>query len=106
MNVGGSLRWEDKGGIGYWGKQQLPAIITEYDPYRPIYDKARLYVDAFAGYRTRLFRDKVGATFQFNVRNLTEGGRLQAIKADPDGTISAWRIVSRRQLILTTTFDF
>ena len=106
MNVGGSLRWEDKGAIGYWGKQQLPAIITEYDPYRPIYDKDRLYIDAFAGYRTRLFRDKVGTTFQFNVRNLTEAGRLQPIKADPDGSISAWRIVSRRQFIFTSTFDF
>ncbi len=105
INVGGALRWEDKGAIGYWGKQRLPAVITEYDPYQPIYDKAHLYVDAFAGYRTR-FGDKVNATFQLNVRNLTEGGRLQPIVADPDGSISAWRIVSRRQFIFTTTFDF
>jgi hypothetical protein len=27
--------------------------------------------------RTKLFADKVSATVQFNVRNLTEGGRLQ-----------------------------
>jgi hypothetical protein len=95
-----------KGAIGYWGKQQVPSVITEYDPYRPLYDRAHLYVDGFAGYRTRLFRDKVGATFQFNVRDLTEGGRLQPIVADPDGSIAAWRIVSRRQFIFTTTFDF
>ena len=106
INVGGALRWEDKGAIGYWGKQQLPAVITDYDPTRPIYDKAHLYVDAFAGYRTRLFGNKVGTTFQFNVRNLTEGGRLQPIAADADGSIAAWRIVSRRQFIFTTTFDF
>lgn len=106
FNVGGALRWEDKGAIGYWGKEQLPAVILNYDPTRPIYDKAHLYVDAFAGYRTRLFGNKVGTTFQFNVRNLTEGGRLQPIAADADGSISAWRIVSRRQFIFTTTFDF
>ena len=106
FNVGGALRWEDKGAIGYWGKQQVPSAITEYDPYRPLYDRAHLYVDGFAGYRTRLFRNKVGATFQFNVRDLTEGGRLQPIVADPDGSIAAWRIVSRRQFIFTTTFDF
>jgi len=106
INVGGALRWEDKGAIGYWGKQQLPAIITDYDPARPIYDKAHLYVDAFAGYRTRLFNNKVGTTFQFNVRNVTEDGRLQPIAADADGSIAAWRIVSRRQFIFTATFDF
>ncbi len=106
FNVGGALRWEDKGAIGYWGKQQVPAVITEYDPSMPIYDRAHLYVDAFAGYRTRMFGNKVGATFQFNVRDLTEGGRLQPIVADPDGSISAWRIVSRRQFIFTSTFDF
>jgi len=106
FNIGGALRWEDKGAIGYWGKQQVPAIITEYDPNRPLYDKQHLYVDAFAGYRTRMFGNKVGATFQVNVRDLTEGGRLQPIVADPDGSISAWRIVSPRQLIFTSTFDF
>ena len=106
FNVGGALRWEDKGAIGYWGKQQVPSAITEYDPNRPLYDRAHLYVDGFAGYRTRLFRNKVGATFQLNVRDLTEGGRLQPIVADPDGSIAAWRIVSRRQFIFTTTFDF
>jgi len=106
FNVGGALRWEDKAAIGYWGKQQVPAIITDYDPFRPICDRAHLYVDMFAGYRTRLFSNKVGTTFQFNVRDLTEGGRLQPIAADPDGSISAWRIVSRRQFIFTTTFDF
>ncbi len=106
FNVGGALRWEDKGAIGYWGKQQVPVAISEYDPFKPIYDRAHLYVDAFAGYRTRMFGNKVGTTFQLNARDLTEGGRLQPIAADPDGSIAAWRIVSRRQFILTATFDF
>ena len=105
MRVGGAIRWEDRGAIGYYGKQTLPAIITELDPNRPIWDKAHSYFDAFVSYRTRLWADKVGASFQLNVRNIQEGGRLQAIGAFPDGTPNAYRIVDPRQFILSATFD-
>ncbi len=105
FSVGGALRWEAKSAIGYYGVEQLPAIITELDPNRPIYDKAHLSADAFVGYRTRLWKNKVAATFQLNVRNLQEGGRLQAISAYPDGTPNAYRIVDPRQFIFSATFD-
>ena len=105
FNVGGAIRWEDKGAIGYYGKQTLPAIITEYDGSRPIYDKAHLNVDFFVGYRTRFFSDKVTATWQLNVRDLTENGHLQPIAADPDGRFNAYRIVPPRQFILSASFD-
>ena len=105
FTVGGAVRWEDKGAIGYYGVQQLPAVITELDPSRPIYDKARAYFDTFLAYRTRLFSNKIGTTFQLNVRNIQENGRLQAISAYPDGTPNAYRIVDPRQFILTATFD-
>jgi len=105
MTVGGALRWEDKGAIGYYGVQELPEIITDLDPNRPIYDKARAYADLFVAYRTRLFRDKIGTTFQLNVRNIQENGRLQAVSAYPDGTPNAYRIIDPRQFILTVTFD-
>ena len=99
------MRYESKGAIGYWGKQQLPAIITEYDINRPIWDKEHYYIDGFVGYRTKLWSDKVGATFQFNVRNLQEDGRLQPIAAGPDGKPNSYRIISPRQFILSATFD-
>ncbi len=105
FNVGGSLRWEDKSAIGYYGLEQFPAIVTALDPNRPVYDKPNFYVDAFVGYRTRMFKDKVSATFQLNVRNLTENGRLQKINAYPDGSASAFRIIDPRQFILSATFD-
>ena len=85
--------------------QQLPAVITALDPNNPIYEKAHLYVDAFASYRTRLWGDKIGASFQLNVRNLQENGHLQPIGAFPDGTPNAYRIVDPRQFILQATFD-
>jgi hypothetical protein len=105
FTVGGAVRWEDKSAIGYYGVQQLPAVVTELDPKRPVYDKERLYLDAFVAYRLRLFSNKVGTTLQLNVRNLQEDGRLQAISAFPDGTANGYRIVDPRQFILSATFD-
>jgi hypothetical protein len=103
--LGGALRWEDKGAIGYMGVQSLPNIITDLDPNRPIYDKAHYYVDLFATYKTKLFNDKVGTTLQLNVRNLGETGRLQPVGAFPDGTFHTFRIVDPQQFILSVSFD-
>jgi len=105
FTVGGALRWEDRGAIGYYGVQQLPAIITDLDPNHPIYDQAHLYLDAFVTYRVRLCSEKVSATLQLNVRNLQEAGRLQPISAYPNGRASGFRIVDPRQFILTATFE-
>ena len=105
VNVGGAVRWEDKGSIGYYGVESLPAIITALDRNRPIYDKSRHYVDLLAAYRTKIFSNKVGMTVQLNVRNVLEGGRLQPVSAFPDGTPNAYRIVDPRQFILSATFD-
>ena len=105
MSVGGALRWEDKAAIGFYGIQKLPAVITALDPNAPINDKAHYYADAFVTYRTRIWSNKVGASFQLNVRNIQEGGRLQPTAAFPDGTPSSYRIVDPRQFIFTATFD-
>ncbi|MEO6245737.1 MAG: TonB-dependent receptor, partial [Opitutaceae bacterium] len=104
--VGGSLRWTDKGAIGFYGVQSLPATITALNPNRPIYSKAESYVDLFLSYRARMFSDKVRATFQLNVKNVQEnGGGLLATAAFPDGTPLAYRIVDPRQFILSASFD-
>ena len=105
FNVGGSLRWEDKGAIGYFGNAQLPAIITDLDVNRPIYDGTHTYVDLLAGYRAPFFSKKVTAMWQLNVRNVNESGRLQKIGVNPDGTPTAYRIITPRQFILSATFD-
>jgi hypothetical protein len=106
VNVGGSLRWQDKGAIGFYGVQSLPASITALNPNRPIYTPAETYIDLFVGYRTRLFREKVRARFQLNVKNVQEnGGGLQATQAFPDGTPLAYRIIDPRQFILSASFE-
>lgn len=104
FSVGGAVRWEDKKSIGYYGRQQLPDPITQLDPDKPIWEPDRFYFDAFIGYKTKLF-NKVNATFRFNVRNLQESGGLRPVRAFPDGTPYAYRIVDPRQFIFTASFD-
>ncbi|MGH7959978.1 MAG: hypothetical protein ACREH8_23590 [Opitutaceae bacterium] len=72
MSVGGAIRWEDRGSIGYYG---IPvngdvSLATAYDKTRPIWSPANTYVDAFITYNMRLFSDKVRARFQLNGRPL------------------------------------
>jgi hypothetical protein len=105
LSVGGALRWESPGAIGYYGVQQLPATITALNADAPIYDKARLYVDLIASYRMKMWSDKIGVTFRGKIENVQENGRLQAIAAYPDGTPNAYRIVDPRKFILSATFD-
>lgn len=107
MSIGGAIRWEDEGAIGYYG---IPidgdiTAATEFDPDRPIWDSAHTYVDAFVTYSTRLFSDKVRARFQINGRNLQEGGRLQGIGAYPDGRPHTYRIINPRTFIFSASFD-
>ncbi len=110
VSVGGALRWKDKGAIGYYGKdyERLLATnqpITELDTNRPVWDKGHVHVDAFVGYRMRLWSDRIATTLQLNVRILQESGRLQPIGVYPDGTPHTYRIVDPRQFILTATFE-
>ncbi len=107
FTVGGALRWESQGAIGYYGiigdPVNQPGIYTSLDASRPIYDKAHLYVDLFARYRMKLFGMPV--SFQFNVKNLGDRIRLQPIGANPDGSISSYRIMNPAQYIFTMTLD-
>ncbi|MFO1452415.1 MAG: TonB-dependent receptor plug domain-containing protein [Opitutaceae bacterium] len=111
FNVGGAIRWEDKGSIGFYGAapSTLPGtfrgVILELDPNKPIYDPSRSYYDFSMGYKFRLFDRKVRGNVQLNIRNVFESGRLQAVGANPDGSIYAWRIVDPRRFILSTSFD-
>jgi hypothetical protein len=106
VNVGGALRWEDRGAIGYYGIKDATGTYVALDTNRPIYNRAHTYIDAFVAYRMRLYANKIGAKFQLNVQNLQEsGGRLQPTGAFPDGSKNAYRIVDPRKFILTATFD-
>jgi hypothetical protein len=107
VTVGGAVRWEDQGAIGYYG---IPingdiTIATDYDVNRPIWDKSHAYVDLFFAYNTRMWDDKVRARFQLNVRNVQEShARLQPVGAFPNGEAHTFRIVDPRTFIFTASF--
>ena len=105
VTVGGAFRWEDKAAIGYYGIADANGIYQSLDATRPIYDKAHDFVDLFVNYKTKLWHDKVAATFQFNVKNLLYNTHLQPVGAFPDGTISTYRIIDPQQFILSASFD-
>jgi outer membrane receptor protein involved in Fe transport len=111
FSIGGAVRWEDKGSIGFFGKapSQLPGnfrgVVLELDPAKPIWDTARFYYDLSFGYRMRFLSDKVRANVQLNIRDVFENGRLQPVAGNPDGSIYAWRIVDPRKFIFTVGFD-
>jgi hypothetical protein len=106
FSIGGAVRYESPGAIGYYGTTDANGIYVSENANTPVYDGSHYFFDAVISYRTKLWNDKVVATFQLNARNITEGGGLQPIEAYPNGTISTYRIVDPREFILTATFDF
>jgi hypothetical protein len=105
ITVGGAYRWEDKAAIGYYGIADANGIYQSLDATRPIYDKSHYFVDMFTNYKTKIWHDKVVATFQFNVKNLGQGIHLQPIGAFPDGSISTYRITDPQEFMFTASFD-
>jgi outer membrane receptor protein involved in Fe transport len=106
LDVGGAIRWEDRGSIGFYGAApDADGIVRSLDPDKPVWDKSRYYVDFMAGYNLRLFGGKIRTRLQLNVRNLFEDGRLQPVAVNPDGSPWAFRIIDPRQFFLTATFN-
>ena len=110
LNVGGAIRWEDRASIGFGGKAPVTTgtfagAVLELDKDKPYWSKARYYFDLSAGYRLRLFGDKVRTRAQLNIRNVLEDGRLQSVAVNPDGSTYVYRIIDPRQFILSMSFD-
>jgi hypothetical protein len=105
FTVGGAVRWEAPGAIGFYGVPDANGIYQTLNVKTPVYDKAHTYVDLMVAYQTKLFGGRIPTSIQLNVRNVTEGGRLEPIGAYPDGTINTYRIIDPREFILSATFD-
>lgn len=110
FNVGAAMRWESRASIGYLaGKPETSGpysgTVLFLDNDKPVWDKARFYMDLSAGYKFRLSNGKIRGKAQLNIKDALEGGRLQAIGVNPDATPYAYRIINPRQFILSTSFD-
>ncbi|MCX6951210.1 MAG: hypothetical protein NTV51_03360 [Verrucomicrobia bacterium] len=110
FSVGGAVRWESKASIGFLAgppetSGPYQGAVLFLDNNKPVWDKARFYVDLSAGYKFRFLSDKVRTKVQLNVKNALEGGRLQMIGVNPDGNGYADRIVEPRQFILSASIE-
>jgi hypothetical protein len=105
INFTAGARYESKASIGFLGDPDAGGIYRTFDVNRSVYDKGHIYADLGVSYRTKLWKNKVGANFQLNVRNINENGRLQPINALVTGEIYQYRIISPRQFILSASFD-
>ncbi|MEO6568410.1 MAG: hypothetical protein ABIO94_06565, partial [Opitutaceae bacterium] len=115
LGLGGSLRWQDRAVAGYYGETNParyahPAAgessIVYPDLARPIYLPAETHIDLWVSYTRKVFSDKVRMKLQLNVRDVTEGGGLQPILFNMDGSAAQYRIKDPRTYFATTTFDF
>ncbi len=105
INLTTGARYESRASIGFLGDPDAGGIYRTFDVTRSVYDKGHIYADLGVSYRTKLWKKKVGSSFQLNVRNINENGRLQPINALVTGEIYQYRIISPRQFILSATFD-
>ncbi|MEO7414105.1 MAG: TonB-dependent receptor plug domain-containing protein [Opitutaceae bacterium] len=106
MSVGGSMSWASKGAIGYYGAAPDPdGVVRRLDKEKPFFDKPVTTINLLASYRTKMFSDRVNATFQLNVDNVTESGHLKGIGVNPDGGYWQYRIIDPRQFKFQVRFD-
>ncbi|MFT3868658.1 MAG: TonB-dependent receptor [Nibricoccus sp.] len=84
MTVGGKVSWIDKQALGFYA---APADnvngdirVREYDASRPIWTRAKFYVDAFATYDFRMFKNRIKGNVQLNAKSVGENGRLQTFR--------------------------
>lgn len=118
VGVGGGLRWADKAIAGYYGSTDpstyvhptaAQSLMSLPDVTRPIYTPSETHIDVWLRYThkiPKLFGEKVNVTFQINVYDLTESGKIQPINFNWDGSPAGYRIIDPRKFAFTTTFDF
>jgi len=110
FSIGGAVRWVDRGSIGFLGTAPetsgpFTGAILSLDKNKPVWDAARFYFDASAGYRFKFSNDRIRARVQLNIKDVFEKGRLQPVAVNPDGNYFAYRIVDPRRFTLSTSFD-
>lgn len=114
LGVGGAVRWEDKGLLGYYGVTNDAGLYTRTDVNRKVYDTDRgvdslrdlTHFDFWVSYSFKVFSDKVRTKVQLNVRDAFESGGIVPVYVNWDGQVAGYRIVDSRQITLSAKFDF
>jgi outer membrane receptor for monomeric catechols len=106
FSIGGGLRYIEKAVIGNPAITDASGTVTGLDLANPYYNGSYIGVDAWAGYKMRVYDNRYLLSFQLNGRDLQESGYYRPIVANSDGTHAVYRIVQPRTFYLTTTLEF
>jgi hypothetical protein len=104
--IGGGARYIEKAIIGNPAITDASGTVIGLDLAHPYYTGGYVSLDAWLGYKTKVFGNKYDLSFQLNIRDLQSGGGFRPIVANSDGTHSVFRIVQPRTFYLTTTLEF
>ena len=109
-NLGAALRWQDKAAIGYPNARlTIPGTTTVVpikDVANPYFDDGSQFIDLWAGYRLKLFKNKVEWRAQLNVRNVFADSDPVIVQVQPDGSPARVSVPVPRQFVLSNTFTF
>jgi outer membrane receptor protein involved in Fe transport len=103
--IGGSVRWEAESVIGYDYKDVPEAGGAVLDLSKPYFAPSQTTFDAFLRYTRKIGR-RVTWTGALHVRNIGVGNRIVPTFADPDGSISSYRIREPQSWTFSNTFEF
>ncbi len=106
VNFGGGARYIEKSVIGNPVILNSTGAVTGLDLAHPYYLGGYVALDAWVGYKLKVFHDKYDLSFQLNIRDLEQNGHFRPIVANSDGAHSVYRIVQPRTFYLTTTLGF
>lgn len=104
FNVGGGIRWQDKIALGYGVKTDSTGALV-FDLDKPYFGPSETNYDLWVGYERKL-SSKLTWKIQLNARDLFQSDKLIPIAAQPNGTISTYRIAPETLYMLTNTFSF
>jgi hypothetical protein len=106
FNIGTGLRYIEKPIIGNPRILDASGTPIALDLDHPYYGSARIAVDAWIGYRRKIFADRYSLSFQLNARDLDQSGGFRPLAANPDGSHSTYQIVQPRTYYLTVGLEF
>lgn len=106
FNIGMGARYVEGQVIGNPAILDTAGRVIGLDLDNPYKNNDYVSLDAWIGYRTRIFADKYDLSFQLNIRDLQAESHFRPITANSDGAHAAYRIIQPRTFYLTTKLEF
>ena len=106
FSIGGAARYIEKAIIGNPAITDSSGNVTALDLAHPYYNGSNIAIDAWMGYKMKVYHDRFDLSFQLNGRDLEQSGGFKPILANSDGSHSVYRIIQPRTFYLTTTLGF